>query len=128
MERKMFTPTAKQEAKFQKMYQAYEDAAAAIPSDAEIKVIWARAHGGKTTGWGMKKATLIENNMTFTRPYQMGIWQGRVDKARGLAYSEERNENLYNLGYYRGYTEYESNRKGWDAQTREDFDQAYLEK
>lgn len=57
----------------------------------------------------------------------MGLWQGRVDAARGLDYSEERSENTFNLGYYRGYTEYESNRRGWDAATRQAFDSKYVE-
>jgi hypothetical protein len=97
-----------------------------IPTDDEFKAIWKKAHHGKVTGWGMGKANWMTSAMTGTREYQQGIWQGRVDKARGLPYSEERNENTYNLGYYRGYTEYESNRRGWDAATREKFDAQYL--
>lgn len=64
--------------------------------------------------------------MTCTVEYQQGLGQGRVDKANGLIYSEERNENAYNLGYYRGYTEYESNRRGWDSKTKSAFDEKYL--
>lgn len=97
-----------------------------MPSDAEFKADWARRHGGKTAGWGMAKKTWITSQMTATREYQMGLWQGRVDAARGIEYSEERNENTYNLGYYRGYTEYESNRRGWDQATRAAFDARYL--
>jgi hypothetical protein len=126
MDRKIFTPNEKQAKKFENLYQTYEEALASIPNDEEIKNIWKKAHHGKVTGWGMKKATMIENAMTGTKPYQMGLWQGRVDAARDLPYSEERNGNLYNLGYYRGYDGYQSNRGGWDVQTRNEFDQKYL--
>ena len=44
--------------------------------------------------------------------YQRGIWQARIDKANGLEYSEERLESSYNLGYYRGWMNYESDLKG----------------
>lgn len=124
MERKTYQLTEKQMKKV--AYADYAEAAASIPSDDEIKDMWKKAHHGKVTGWGMKKATLIENAMTATADYQRGLWQGRVDKANGLPYSEERNENLYNLGYYRGYDEYESNRRGWDAGTRDWFDQNWV--
>jgi hypothetical protein len=43
--------------------------------------------------------------MACTREYSQGCWQGKLDRASGLEYSEERNENVYNLGYYRGYNE-----------------------
>lgn len=62
--------------------------------------------------WGILKRNDILNAMTRTPEYQRGIWQGRVDRANGLDYSEERNENSYNLGYYRGYTNYDSDRRG----------------
>ena len=120
MERKMYQPTKNQERKWAK-FETPE-----MPTDDEFKAGWARAHGGKTNGWGIGKRDFVLRNMTSTREYQMGIWQGRVDKARGLDYSEERNENTYNLGYYRGYTEYESNRRGWDAGTIARFDEQYL--
>jgi hypothetical protein len=44
--------------------------------------------------------------------YHRGIWQGRIDNARGLAYTEERTESAFNLGYYRGYTDLERDLKG----------------
>jgi hypothetical protein len=44
--------------------------------------------------------------------YHRGIWQARIDNARGLPYSEDRNDSAYNLGYYRGYTEYDRDLKG----------------
>jgi len=43
--------------------------------------------------------------MAKTEDYILGCWQGKLDKSSGLEYSEERNDNFYNLGYYRGYTE-----------------------
>jgi len=119
MERKMYQPTEKQEQKWAKLVQIE------MPSDEEFKARWAKAHHGSEKGWGMGKRNWVLGNMTQSREYQMGIWQGRVDRARGLEYSEERNENTYNLGYHRGYTEYESNRNGWDAQTKQKFDEEY---
>ena len=119
MARKMYQPTEKQEQRWAEMKLAD------LPSDDEFKTSWAKAHHGKQAGWGMGKRNWIISNLKNSREYQMGIWQGRVDRARGLDYSEERNDNTYNLGYYRGYTEYESNRNGWDAQTRQRFDEQY---
>ena len=120
MDRKMYRPTEKQEQK----WAAFK--ASEMPGDGEFQARWAQAHHGKTAGWGMGKRDWITGNMANSREYQMGIWQGRVDRARGLDYAEERNENTYNVGYYRGYTEYESNRRGWDAQTRQRFDEQYV--
>lgn len=114
-----------------KMYQLTEQqlkkcCSVTLPSDEEIKAQFAHRHHGKTTGWGMLKRDIILSNLKFGAEYQRGIWQGRVDKANGLPYSEDRNDNHYNLGYYRGYTEYESNRRGWDNATRERFDAEYV--
>jgi len=44
--------------------------------------------------------------------YFRGIWQGRIDFANGLKYSEERSDSAYNLGYYRGYTDCERDIRG----------------
>lgn len=118
--RKMYQPTNNQERKWAR-HEALE-----MPSDEEFKAIWAKAHHGKVRGWGMQKRNWILNNMKRSREYQMGLWQGRVDAARGMDYAEERNENTYNLGYYQGYTGYESNRRGWDRATRERFDAQYV--
>lgn len=121
MERKLYEPTQKQIENWSKLTTP-----AAIPTDEEFKALWAKRHHGKVAGWGMGKRDWMLSRMTSTPEYQRGIWQGRVDAARGLGYSEERNENTYNLGYHRGYTEYESNRNGWDAATRQRFDEKYL--
>ena len=66
--------------------------------------------------------------MKFTTEYQTGLGQGRVDKANGLSYTDDRPTSTFNLGYYVGYTSYESNRKGWDAATRQRFDEMYIVK
>jgi len=110
MDRKMYQPTEKQEQKWAE-YSSVE-----MPSDEEFQARWAKSHHGKTTGWGMGKRDYVLSQMKYTREYQMGIWQGRVDRARGLEYSEERNENTYNLGYHRGYTGFES--LDWDTRNR----------
>ena len=123
MNRKMYQPTKNQERKWEKEAERV----VAMPTDEEFKSRWAKCHHGKERGWGMGKRDYVLSNMTRTREYQMGLWQGRVDKARGLEYAEERNENTYNLGYYRGYTGYESNRRGWDRATCERFDAQYVE-
>lgn len=118
MERKMFTLTEKQLKKC---------AVVELPSDEHFQQVWKSAHHGKLAGWGMGKRTFIISAMSKTPEYQTGIWQGRVDKANGLDYSEDRIDAPYNLGYFRGYTEYESNRRGWDAETRQWFDSNYVE-
>jgi hypothetical protein len=119
MDRKMYTPTEKQEKKWSEYLEII------IPNDEWFKDNWKHTHHGKAAGWGIGKRDWIVSRMTATREYQLGIWQGRVDAARGLDYSEERNENAYNLGYYRGYTEFESNYRGWDMRTRARFDAEY---
>ena len=121
MDRKMYEPTTNQERKWAKFTGAVE-----MPTDEEFKTRWSKAHHGKATGWGMGKRNFVLSHMTQTREYQLGIWQGRVDAARGLDYAEDRNENTYNLGYYRGYTNYGSDRRGWDQATRARFDAQYL--
>lgn len=119
MERKMYELTERQ---IEKARRAHFE----MPSDDEIKARWAKRHGGKVSGWGMLKRDLALAQLKGDIEYQRGLWQGRVDKARGVPYSEERNENSFNLGYYIGYTEYESNRCGWDQATRDEFDEKYL--
>lgn len=120
MDRRTYQPTKNQERKWAKFSTVQ------MPTDDEFKTRWAKAHGGKTRGWGMMKRDYILGNMTQSREYQMGIWQGRVDVARGLDYAEGRNENTYNLGYYRGYTGYKSDCRGWDTMTRQRFADKYL--
>ena len=44
--------------------------------------------------------------------YYRGIGQGRYDAHLGLGYSEERSDSAYNLGYYRGYMNYERDVRG----------------
>lgn len=116
MIRKIYEPTALQERKWSNLEPI------AMPTDEEFKATAKRTR----RPWGLVKRDFVLANLKHTREYQMGLWQGRVDAARGLDYSEERNENTYNLGYYRGYTGYKSNRRGWDRQTRQRFDEKYL--
>jgi hypothetical protein len=94
--------------------------------DAALKARWMKKHGGKARGWGLLKAQMVLDAMKLTVDYQRGIWQGRVDKARGFDYQETRQEKPYNMGYYVGYCDYESNRRGWDAATRERFDEQWV--
>lgn len=124
MDRKMYEPTERQEQKWAALTPVE------MPTDDEFRANWKRSHHGKLAGWGMGKRDWILNNMKATREYQMALWQGAVDAARGISYQHEaltdENMNCYNLGYYRGYTGYQSNRRGWDAQTRTNFDAQYL--
>jgi len=119
--RKMYQPTAGQEKRWAK-FSGIE-----MPTDEQFKARWAKAHHGKAKGWGIGKRDFVLNSMTKTCEYQTGLWQGRVDAANSLPYSEARNENTYNLGYYRGYTDYASNRRGWDRATCERFDEKYID-
>ena len=121
MERKIYQLTEKQEAKIAKFDNAE------IPSDEQFQEWWKKSHHGKLAGWGMGKRDWILREMKFNREYQMGLWQGALDKATGIEYVKDGDENsCYNLGYYRGYTGYESNRRGWDTETRANFDATYL--
>ncbi len=113
MERKLYQPTERQQA----LPNSYS-----IPSDEEIKAKAKRQH----RPWGLVKRDFALSALRHTHDYTIGIWQGRVDAARGCEYSDERFSNDYNLGYHEGYTGYKSDRPGWDAATRERFDREYL--
>lgn len=125
MERIIYEPTKKQT----ESWAIADGKVRPMPTDDEFKAMWKKAHHGKVTGWGMGKSNWIVSEMKNTSDYQRGIWQGRVDCAQGLPYSEERNEKTYNLGYYRGYTEFENRRTGgWDRAQAAAFEEKYCTK
>ena len=94
------------------------------PTDGDFKARAKKEH----RPWGILKRDWVLTNMKFTTEYQTGLGQGRVDAANGLNYTEQRLEKTYNMGYHTGYTNYESNRKGWDAATTAKFDEQYIVK
>ena len=121
MGRKIYEPTQNQLSKWS---EPGLDIDAQMPADEYFKT----RNGKKVKAWGMKKRDYKLGLMTVTFEYQTGIWQGRVDAINGLNYAEERNENTYNLGYYRGYTNFRSDWKGFDSATRARFTETYGEK
>ena len=124
MSRKLYEPTAKQIEK----WALADSKAAAMPTDDEFKLQWAKEHHGKEKGWGMAKKNWILRQMSNTTEYQTGIWQGRVDCATGFGYAEKKTDTAYNLGYYRGYTEYvKQATKGWDKVQAAEFKSKYME-
>ena len=118
-ERMMYQPTEKQAETWAAMPEP------TMPSDDEIKAMAKKMRGGKKP-WGILKRDIILGNQRISPEYQRGLWQGRVDAARGLDYSEERSEASYNVGYYTGYTEFHSNYRGWDRATQERFYNTYM--
>lgn len=106
MDRKMYEPTEKQTHKWNSVKPA------PMPTDDEFKARWAKSHHGTMRGWGLGKRQWIVSNLAQTREYNLGIWQARVDALRGLDYQTPLNDDdganisAYNLGYYRGYTEF----------------------
>jgi hypothetical protein len=123
MKRKMFELTERQLKKCSTVE---------MPSDDELKQRWAKAHHGKIAGWGLEKRNFILHSMTKTAEYQRGLWQGRTDKARGLDYQHETltddNVSAYNLGYYRGYTDWTiGGYNGFDRPTLDWFIKTYVE-
>lgn len=120
MNRRMYQPTETQERKWALIRQPE------MPSDERFQEMWKKAHHGKISGWGIGKRDWIISNLKNSRDYQMGLWQGRVDKLRGVEYSEERIDAAYNLGYFRGYMEFDPcNPGGWDRATFDAFITAY---
>jgi len=117
--RKLFKPTEKQCTKW--TFVGRE-----MPSDEDFKAAWAKKHGGKTKGWGIAKRDWAKTNLAASQDYQVGMWQGRVDAANKLPYSEERKTTSYNYGYHIGYTEYPEFRRGIDKKTAEEFDNKYV--
>ena len=121
----MYEPTPKQIENWSKLNVVIPT----IPDDEEFKERWKKQHHGKVAGWGMGKRDWIVSEMRNTPQYQLGIWQGRVDAAQGLDYSEERNDSPYNLGYYRGYNEYkERGTGGWNNDQAKLFVEEYAKK
>jgi hypothetical protein len=97
--RQMYIPTPKQEQKWS------QQSISQIPTDEAIKEAWKKSHHGKEAGWGMGKRTIVLNNLRQGREYNMGLWQGKLDRLNGIPYNEERNDKTYNLGYFAGYDE-----------------------
>lgn len=114
MERRQYQPTEKQQ---------NLPATFGLPSDDEIKAMAKRSR----KPWGLLKRDMALKALRGTHDYTLGIWQGRVDAARGTGYSEERFSSDYNLGYHDGYLNYASDRKGWDRGTFERFNAEYLD-
>jgi hypothetical protein len=74
-----------------------------MPKDDEIK---AEAKKSRKP-WGLVKLGYTLEALKWDPDYIRGMFQARVDRMNGLDYSEERNDSSYNLGYYRGYTDYD---------------------
>lgn len=102
MERKMYRLTEKDLAKCAQIAQT----AALKRQHADTN----KVRLGKKYGLECRDAALYA--LKGNPEYMRGIWQARIDRANGLDYSEERNEGAYNLGYYRGWTNYESDLGG----------------
>jgi hypothetical protein len=90
MERKMYEPTDKQNQKWNG-FKSIE-----MPTDDEFKTRWAKSHHRTTRGWGLGKRQWIVGNLS-----QLGL-----DYQTPLSDDDGENMNAYNLGYYRGYTEF----------------------
>ena len=117
MERKLYQPTEKQ-------LRLPANGDITVPSDEELKAIAKKSR----KPWGLVKRDFVANNMKRTRDYAIGLWQGRVDAARGCEYTEERLSEAYNYGYHEGYTMYKATgQSGWDSVARERINQ-YLDK
>lgn len=119
--RTLFEPTEKQISKWETLGQNQPP----IPSDEEFKEKWKKAHHGSDKGWSMGKRDYMLQILRDDPEYKMGIGQGRVDAHTGTDYQKEKLTNKYNLGYHLGFTEYDSNRKGWDDLTQKTFDEKY---
>ncbi len=60
-------------------------------------------------------AAILKGNIEYLR----GQGQGRLDQLMELAYTDERVNESYNMGYHDGYT---ANRNGWLADLRDKND------
>lgn len=63
-------------------------------------------------GYGLKCRDAAASAMKGHPEYLRGMGQGRFDKAVGLKYTEERPGSFFNLGYYRGFTDYLRDKRG----------------
>lgn len=111
MERIIYEPTERQLSN----WNFAGNRAPTLPTDEQFKMMAKKSR----KPWGLMKRDWIVSNMKSCREYQLGLWQGRVDSATGWGYDKsvdvDANVNSYNLGYYRGYNEYEGRGTGgWD--------------
>jgi len=63
-------------------------------------------------GFGLKCRDAAASAMKGHPEYMRGIGQARYDQASGQAYDEARPNSFYNLGYYRGFTNYKRDVRG----------------
>ena len=112
MRRKLYQPTDKQVENWSN-YPEFK-----MPEDSYFKDPANRTRRNKRTPWGLFKRDWLASQTNY-REYQEGLWQGRVDAVCKLEYQEKTDDPLYNIGYYRGYTQCESNLGGFDQATRE---------
>ena len=126
MERKQFEPTEKQLEKWTAL------TIPTMPADEEFKDQWKKRHGGVERGWGISKRDWVADHandaLTCTKEYFLGLWQGRVDAARGLEKLEtpQYHTDPYQFGYYWGYDGFESFWKGSDPAARSAFSEKYI--
>jgi len=102
MDRKMYQLTAKDQRKCRKENRWAIEELAQIEAD----------HAKLGKRYGLRKRDASRRLLKGNPEYIRGLWQARIDAARGLGYSEERLESAYNMGYHAGYTNYASNLHG----------------
>ena len=102
MNRKMYTLTEKDTSKCQRELCHATSAMEQVEAN--------RAKLGRK--YGLRKRDAARRLLKGNPEYVQGLWQGRIDAARGLSYSDERLESAYNMGYHTGYTNYASNVHG----------------
>ena len=92
-----------------------------IPSDDVLK------QQGKRIGrpWSLIKKDLCKELTIGSPEFQKGMWQGRVDRARGLGYVEH-GKGAYQKGHYFGYNGYQKDRSAWTPAEIKGFEGKYL--
>jgi hypothetical protein len=88
----------------QKQIENIEKRNFVMPSDEQIKETAKKQH----RPWGLVKRDMAIEALKWNSEYVRGMNQARVDRINGLDYAEERSESEYNLGYYRGFTDFEN--------------------
>lgn len=57
--------------------------------------------------YGLMKAEATRQLLKGDLEYLRGLWQGRIDAAHELSYTDDRPNSAFNMGYHEGYVNYQ---------------------
>ena len=104
MNRKMYQLTERDTEKANRVREQAERELAHIEENADRL--------RKQKKYGLRKRDVARRALKGDTEYVRGLWQGRIDRVRGMDYTDERPGSSYNMGYYTGWNGLESDLRG----------------